>query len=236
VVNRIRKLVRSLGFDVIRYPRDNDLARRMKLVSAHRIDVILDVGANIGQYARDMRGIGYRGRIVSFEPITKPFAELRRAADRDPSWTAVHLGIGESDGERTINVSQNVFSSSLLAALPALTAAAPAARYVGNEVVQIRRLDGVFDEYVRPGERVLLKIDTQGYEPQVIDGAAGCINRIAGIQVEMSLVPLYAGERLFSEIVTKIERLGFTLMSLEQGLCDAATGQWQQCDGVFFRS
>jgi hypothetical protein len=114
--------------------------------------------------------------------------------------------------------------------------AAPAAAYVGTEHINIRRLDAIFDEHVPAGTRPFLKIDTQGYEPLVLAGGSGCMDRIRGIQVEMSLVPLYAGETLFSEMVARIEQLGFTLMSLEQGMCDPQTGQWQQCDGVFFRA
>jgi FkbM family methyltransferase len=207
----------------------------MRLLRHHGVTVVLDVGANEGQYGRELRLARYRGRIVSFEPLTAPFARLEAAARSDPRWEAVRLALGETDTETEINVSVNSVSSSLLRVLPASTAAAAGSAFAGVEPVAVRRLDGVFDQYVNPGDVAFLKLDVQGYELHALNGASAVIDRIAGIQAEMSLVPLYEGAPLITDILAWAERHGFSLMGLEAGFADPSTGRLLQVDGVFFR-
>ncbi|MDX1547792.1 MAG: FkbM family methyltransferase, partial [Rhodothermales bacterium] len=95
--------------------------------------------------------------------------------------------------------------------------------------------DAVFEDYYRPGARAYLKLDVQGYERHVLDGAARALPQILGLQLEMSLVPLYDGETPFHEMLTVLDGLGFTLMSVEPVHADARTGQLLQVDGIFFR-
>ncbi|MFN0316759.1 MAG: FkbM family methyltransferase, partial [Burkholderiales bacterium] len=195
-----RRIMRAAGYDLVSYrPLSHALARRAKILSHQRIDLILDVGANIGQYARQMREIGYAGRIVSFEPVTGAFAELRTAARHDPSWEAVNIALGDRDEEQEIRIAGNSQSSSLLDMLPEHLKAAPESAYSGSQWVPVRRLDGVFGQYCKDGERVFLKVDAQGFERRIMDGSAACLGRIQGVQLETSLVPLYRDETLFPE-------------------------------------
>src|SRR5665647_400335 len=152
VRNRVRALVRHLGYDVIRYPND-DLARRMRLLETHGVNVVFDIGANIGQYAQTLRGLGFAGRIVSFEPVADAYRQLTRTSSGDSQWTAVNVGLGEADDSREINVSANSQSSSLLNMLPQHVAAAPESRYLGRETITLRRLDSIANEHLRPGDR-----------------------------------------------------------------------------------
>ena len=124
----------------------------------------------------------------------------------------------------------------MLEMLPRHVAAYPKAAYVSSEEVIIDRLDDVFARYYRPGENAYLKIDTQGYERHVLEGAQASLKAITGIQLELSLVPMYAGEPRFTDMVTYLEELGFALMSLAPVIEDPTTGQLLQVDGLFFRS
>jgi FkbM family methyltransferase len=236
VIAQARDLLRGRGWDIIRWTGlQHPLGQRMRLLRHYGVTVVLDVGANEGQYGRELRLARYRGRIVSFEPMATPFARLELSARSDPNWDVVQLALGEAEMDTKINVSRNSVSSSLLPILPAHVNAAACSSFVGRESITVRRLDCVFDEYVEPGEVSFLKVDVQGYEAHVLAGSTGVVDRIAGIQAEMSLVPLYEGAPLWTEIVAWATDHGFLLMGLEPGFAHPATGQLLQVDGIFFR-
>jgi FkbM family methyltransferase len=231
----VRRLLHRVGVDVVSYkPGRHALARRHFLFARHEIDCVVDVGANGGQYGSFLRRIGYRGRIVSFEPIASAFAALRAASSDDDAWEARNSALGEAEGSATINVSEDSESSSILDMLPSHLSAHPTSRYVRTETVPVTTLASVLAGL--PSARgTFVKIDTQGYERHVILGAGHALKGVAGVQLEMSLVPLYAGEWLMPEMINFMKERGFVLMSLEPGTCHPQTGQLLQTDGLFFR-
>ncbi len=237
VKHKVRTQMRKLGYDIARFdPESHPLARRGCLLRLLQIDVVLDVGANAGQYAQDLRELGFTGRICSFEPLTAPFQVLRERAAGDPGWSAFNFGLGYVTGHTTINVAGNSESSSLLDMLPRHLEAAPDSGFVGTEEVEIKTLDSVFDDLCAPGERVCLKIDTQGFERRVLRGADRSLPGIGTLQVEMSLTPLYVGEPTFVEMSQLLLDKGYTMVGLEPGFADPRTGQLLQADGIFHRA
>ena len=234
---RIHRFLQRLGIDIVRYPgRGTVLGRRMQLLRTHRIDVIMDVGANVGQYGQELRELGFKGRIVSFEPLPPAFAELARRSGRDAAWQAVQLAIGDHHGQATMHVAANSVSSSILGMLPAHLEAAPYSHFVGDIQVEMVTLSEAIDRYVRPDERLLVKVDAQGYEAQILAGAADGLDRIEGFQLELSIVPLYEGSATLAPLIGEAERLGFTLMSIEPGFSDQRSGRLLQADGLFLRA
>jgi FkbM family methyltransferase len=233
---QLNPFLRKLGYEISKYsPSSNVLSRRIKLVQAHQIDLVLDIGANVGQFARGMRSLGYMGEIISFEPLSAAYAELQHKASADAKWRPVKLALGDFDGEAEINVSADSQSSSLLDILPSHTDRSITAAYVGKENITVRKLDSIFDEYVFSERNIYLKIDAQGFEQKIIEGASQSLPKIAAVQLEASIIPLYSGECLLPDMIKLMEGMGFTLMSLEPGHCDAETGQLYQVDCVFFR-
>ncbi len=197
--------------------------------------MVLDVGANAGIYARELRALGYAGRIVSFEPLGTAFRDLAAAAAADPRWEAVNLALGAAPGSARLHVAANSWSSSLRPMAEAHLRAAPESRYQGEETVAVETLDRVWDRFVRPGERVWLKVDTQGHERDVLDGAVRSLPRVRTLQLELSPVGLYAGETLFMEMYARVVGEGFQCVHLEPGLVDPTSEQLLSLDGYFHR-
>ena len=207
----------------------------MALLRRHRIDVLFDVGANAGQYASTMRALGFEGRIVSFEPSSEAYSLLAEAARRDPGWETVQCALGERSGSATLHISRNSQSSSLLPMLPSHLAADPASAYVTDETVELATLAQQIDDHLRPSERLFVKIDTQGSELEVLRGAGEHLSRVVGIQLELSLVPLYDGQPLIEGVIGTMRALGYVPMSVEPDFHHPTTGQLLQADGIFFR-
>ena len=197
---------------------------------------VLDVGANIGQYASALRASGYRGAIVSCEPLSDAFEHLRRRAAHDPQWEAVRTAVGAAPGTAEINVSANSVSSSLLTMTRAHTDAAPGSEAIATETVPVTTVAELVEARALDPDRTLLKIDTQGYEAPVLDGAGPLVGRLAAISLELSFVPLYAGQQLFDDLVARLRGAGYALYALEGGFGDRRTGRMLQCDGLFVRA
>lgn len=232
----LRRLLNRAGVDVVRHqPVPHHLARRAHLLRRFAPDVVLDVGANAGLYGREVRRIGYRGRLVSFEPLAAAYAALAAEAARDAAWDTVNVALGAAPGEAALNVSANSWSSSLRPMLDAHLAAAPDSAYVGRETVRVETLDAVFGRYARPGERAWLKVDTQGHERDVLAGAADSLPCIDTIELEMSPVGLYEGEALFTEMFDWLVARGYACVHLQPGLYDPADERLLSLDGYFHR-
>jgi FkbM family methyltransferase len=231
----IRKAANALGYEFVRYDLASPRFRLAKLLAHHRIEMILDVGANAGQFGRDMREIGFSGRIVSFEPLAEPFNRLQQAARADSKWQAVNIGLGDQDSQAVINVAGNSQSSSFLPMLAAHSEAAPESMYVGEQSAEIRRLDSVFASYVTPDTRIFLKIDTQGFEKKVLQGAEKTLRQIELIQVECSFVPLYEGAILIEEMIAFLRGVGFDPIETIPAFHHHESAHLMQADILFAR-
>jgi FkbM family methyltransferase len=200
-----------------------------------RVDLVVDVGANTGQYAKRLRAHGYQGKILSFEPMSREYSELVAATVSDRSWTAERLGLGAEAGELQIIIAGNSISSSMLPMLARHEVSAPDSQYVGSEMVPVARLDEVAREAVAEASAPHLKIDTQVYEASVLDGATALLDLIVSVELEMSLVPLYEGQELLGEMWERMIRQGFSLSTLSPGMMDSESGETLQIDGIFVR-
>jgi FkbM family methyltransferase len=234
----VRLISRStrIQLSLLAFERDGK-SQLVQELQSRRVDVVFDVGANSGQFVNGLRSAGYKGRIVSFEPLSEPFALLKSKSTKDPLWDCRQCALGDLDGTIAINVAGNAGQSS--SALPMMEAhqeACPQANYVGTEEVLVHRFDSIAQEFLRPTDVSFLKIDVQGFEKQVLAGgqatlADGCI----GMQLELSIVPLYEGGMLIREAIDLAHSLGFTLTALVPGFTDVRNGQMLQADGIFFK-
>jgi FkbM family methyltransferase len=143
---------------------------------------------------------------------------LKKASLKDNNWLVNNYALGNEDIKSMINVAGNSFSSSILNMLPTHLKSEPESIYIAQEEIEIKKIDSIFNSFCNKEDRVMIKIDTQGYEKNVIDGATESLNNIKIIQLEMSILPLYENEILFIEMINYLDKKGFQLFSLENGV------------------
>ena len=180
------KSLRKAGVDISRYnnPSSPPLTQKKQILDSYDIDLVLDIGANTGQFARQLRNdIGYTNRMISFEPLKS----------------------------------------------------APESQYVGKEMIEVKKLDTIFDSFRDSNGNIYMKIDTQGFESKVIRGTKKSLMQIHTIQIEMSLVPLYEEEVLFDEMHKLMTQEGYRLIAMEPGFLDCNDSQLLQFDGIYHR-
>jgi len=232
VLLSIKRLGAIGGVDLQRI--ENTLARaRQRLFVSRGTDLVIDVGANRGQYASKIRNEGYRGRIISFEPIPEAFESLRQASKGDAKWDIRSCALGKTPGVMPFHVSENLFSSSLLDVTSQCTDVIASTRAVKSINVDVQTLDqaiGVDDL----GKRIHLKVDTQGSELDVLLGAQHIFDQIDTIECELSLVSLYAGQPLFPVICQHLYSAGFVATWMERGFT-SQNGEMLQIDALFRR-
>lgn len=196
---------------------------------------MLDVGASAGEYTEEIRRLGYKGRIVSYEPLSSVYSVLWKKAQADELWDTYRCALGEKEEQTFINIAGNSDSSSLLNMLPLHVQSAPESKYVGQELINVVTLDSVFDAICNADDNVYLKIDVQGYESRVLRGAEKALRRIDTIQIEMSLKPLYADSPLFDEMHELMSKQKYQLVSIEPGHESRESGELLQFDAIYHR-
>lgn len=196
-------------------------------------DLVLDVGANTGQFAESVRDLGYRGRLISFEPERAAFAALSEASAADGSWDVRRVALADRDGEAALSVSANSVSSSLLTILEEHVSAAPHSRVVGHQVVPTSTLDSQLAD--APGQALFLKLDVQGAEAVVLRDGAETLQRTVAMRVELSLRPLYDGQADFLELLGLLRGQGFDVCQLLPGFLDPRSGDLLQADALLRR-
>jgi FkbM family methyltransferase len=214
-------------------------AKVAELLALHGVNVVFDIGANLGQYARRLRAAGFTGKIVSFEPLSRNHETLLAQSAADPNWQiAPRMGVGDENGTITMNVSEHHDMSSALSLETAALTALPKSRVVATETADVRTLDSLISEFTNPGDTLFVKVDTQGYEMNVLTGAAQSLknHRMAGWQMELSLLPLYRGEKTFEEIAAYLKSAGYEAHYIIPGYFSKKLNRQLQVDGVFFHA
>ncbi len=205
-------------------------------IAAHNIDTIIDIGANIGQTRDNLRENGFDGDIISIEPLPSLQDALQLKAKSDPKWTVLKpLALGDHNGTCEINISESSDMSSILKSSEELMTALPRTRVMDKATVTMKTLDTIYEELNLESRRVFIKMDTQGYEMKILECAAKTLDKITGIQVEMSLFPLYEGEILFYDIINLLKQKGFSPHMMVETNFSRKLKRQLQIDGIFFK-
>jgi FkbM family methyltransferase len=213
----IQSAARSAGLHIGNYPPVDSLDYHLQTVFRElAIDCVIDVGAHEGEFAKFIRQLGYTGDIISFEPVGRSFAKLVKARRADPRWRGHNLALGREDGTLELNIYEgSVFNSFLKPTEDGSKRFHKETRIVGTEKVAVRRLESVIDEILADrAARIFLKVDTQGYDLEVIRGAGRQLSAIRALQTELAARPTYEGMPTLPEALAELDRLGFALTGL----------------------
>lgn len=231
----IKRLSRNLGLDVGFAKNSLDRVRSEWL---ERLDIglVIDAGANVGQYAKRVFETGYSGRIISIEPLPDVFSDLLARSANNPQWSCFPVALGADDGDASILVSTNRVSSSILEVSPIHQDVAPGGKQTGSVVVPVRRLDTLWEDIpILGGTEFLLKLDLQGFELEALKGAAGVMSACELVECELSLDSLYSGQPLIEDLIGHLSAEGFRPIWLERGLTDHKRRRTLQVDALFAR-
>ena len=237
IKNFINLIFKIFNYKIIKIV--DQFSNSFRLVLSFReknIDYVLDVGASEGQFVKELRYYGYNGKILSFEPILSAHKKLLNNSMNDDNWNVFEpIALGNENSESILNISKNSVSSSLLKISDEHLDNAPESRFIDKQKTKQRKLEDIFSDFQIKEKNIFLKIDTQGYEFEVLKGAENILKDLKGILVEVSLTNLYEGQKDWLEIIELIKKKGFHLWSVDRGFSNKKNGKTLQLDLCFFK-
>jgi FkbM family methyltransferase len=220
----LRKYFRRLGFQRKIAPDFIDV------INSLNIELLLDVGSNDGAYGREIRDAGYKGLIVSFEPNPYAYKRLIYKIRNDTNWVAHQYALGESEGEALLNISQN----DVLSSFKSFTNFGKIhdGKIASKEVAKVLTIDKFLSEHTDYLlKNIYLKIDTQGYEMEVLRGALNSLNSIKAVQAEIALIHTYLDEIDWLEFLFWMRSIKFEVAT---AICNSSyKAQIREFDFVF---
>ena len=236
----IQRLLKKYGFLLKRRTLGelDEIDQFVGLLNTLDVDLILDVGANSGQFAQKLIEEGVKRQLLSVEPQASLQSALVHKAKRHTNWDiAPPVALGANEETGIINISNNSYSSSLLPMNKAHLDAAPDSRVINSQKVQIMTAKELIKKtyFDKQLNSIALKIDTQGYELNIITGCSDIMEHIVIIYTEMSLVQLYEGAPDFKELYLILAQFDFELVGLHPEFYDPEFPRQLQVNGIFVK-
>jgi len=230
----ILSFFKKIGFIVkLNNAKNNEELLIHYLIREKNVSKIIDIGANKGQFAESIFKRNKHLRVVSFEPLPEAYKILAQKVAQNNHWESYNCAIGSDSSESTIYVSENSHSSSLLKINQNHLTAEKSAKVVKEETVSVKLLSDVIKSDVK--ETLMLKIDTQGFELEVLKGSIDLFSKVELIIVELSFVQLYDQSAKFSTVINFLEEYGFILYQIFPEFTNQTTHQLLQANGVFVK-
>jgi len=228
-----RKLISKFSKYSLIYENAFDL---QKILNFHEIDIIFDVGASWGGYAKSLRRFGFKDKIISFEPVNASYEKLLKNSFKDSSWH-VHKKIiitNKNIKKQKINVSKDFDNSSLLNLTKLHSENHVEAKYSHQEEVECDSLDNLVSNYLKDEKNLMLKVDVQGTEMDVLKSAINNIKKFKLVQIELSLHKMYEKQVLWKEIIAFMNDCNFDIWTIYPGYKKKSIGQLYQFDVIFY--
>jgi FkbM family methyltransferase len=223
-----KRALGSMGFEIHRRKTD-------RWLRGMGIRTVLDIGANEGQFAWMIHALLPEARIYAFEPLEDCYRKLRYRMRRVPLFQAFNLALGAEEGIKEMHRSEFSPSSSLLPMRQLHKQAFPKSRRTRVEPVEVARLDLIAHQ-LEWEEKLLIKIDVQGYEREVIKGGPATISRAVVLVVETSFESLYEGQPLFEDVLEMLKDLGFRYHGNLDQIWSPVDGSVLQADALFVKA
>ena len=228
-----RKLISKFSKYSLIYENAFDL---QKILNFHEIDIIFDVGASWGGYAKSLRRFGFKDKIISFEPVNASYEKLLKNSFKDSSWH-VHKKIiitNKNIKKQMINVSKDFDNSSLLNLTKLHSENHVEAKYSHQEEVECDSLDNLVSNYLKDEKNLMLKVDVQGTEMDVLKSAINNIKKFKLVQIELSLHKMYEQQVLWTEIIAFMNDCNFDIWTIYPWYKKKSIGQLYQFDVIFY--
>ena len=229
MANKIRSIFNKFGLDLHRYRHEPD---KLVWIKNQNIKTVLDIGANTGQFASEIRGKLPEAQIYSFEPIKECFEKLVSQGEALGKFEAFNFALGEKAELKEMNKSAYTPSSSILWMSDVHKKLFPHTQDHSIEQIKVKRLD---DLGLRLEPEILIKVDVQGFEDKVISGGIETFKKAKVVLIENSFVELYEGQPLFDDIYGKLKGLGFVYKGSLQQKLNKKTGEIISEDSIFVR-
>jgi FkbM family methyltransferase len=233
VVNKL--FLNRAGLHVTRADKSSGTTRAA-LLKYTQVEELLDIGAHVGAYGKELRSAGFKGRIVSIEPNPGPLFGLSALAKSDGRWSVVPAAVSNAAGRMVLNVSGNSVSSSLLPINELHVEAAPESAISGQVEVDVVTVDSLISSH-HLNRPLMVKIDVQGAEHLVLDGAQDLFRPggpVRALEIELSAASLYDGQALYLDLLVRLDALGFHLWAIDPGMF-SKHGQILQFDAQLVR-
>jgi FkbM family methyltransferase len=220
IIEVIKKCARFFGCDVVMY------RPCLEIIEKEKFDLVLDIGANEGQFGRELRQSGYTKKIISFEPTKQAFNILKKSINEDKLWECYNFALGKENGTARLNIHEDTRLSSFLEHhdLPSR-----------QTQVQLKKLSSFLEEIGCNAKKIFIKIDTQGYEMPILEGVGDFWEKIHGALVELSIAPLYKDQIPLEEMIAYLKKHGLSLWRLRRGCYDQEILRDLEVDGLFMK-
>ena len=234
--NIVKKVLSIFRLEIVRFESAQNFKYVLgRILDYYTIDIVIDIGANIGQFGKEVVDAGYRKKIISLEPQASAFSKLEANARSYSSWETHHCAIGGENTSGVINISENSVSSSLLDAEPILYEIEKGTKYIRKESIVIKRLDNFVSINDFESKNIYTKLDVQGYELEILLSNKELIGKSKFIQIELSFLPLYTSASSASSMIELLNSWGYKIYFIFPEFIDKKTGKLLEAVAVFIK-
>lgn len=233
----IKSILQSRGFTINLYNQDVEKLNKVKYDWLKNINItsVIDIGASTGGFAKKIRTILPNATIHSFEPLISSYQVLLNALPNDDKFYAYHIAMGDKKGKAKFYENDYSGSSSLLKMTHLHKEAYPQTKNETEIEVDIDTLDNLFFDFSKFNGRILLKMDVQGAEGKVLEGACRLLDSVDIVFTEVSFTELYEKSIQFNEISKVLEKKGFVVFGFENVSQSLINGIFLQADAFFVK-
>lgn len=236
ITKLLKKGFKYVGFDLVRLhgglgygTLENEL---LKIIKEINVDLVLDIGANKGQFGAMLYDYGYSNNVLSFEPLTEMYKLLDERSKNVKQWHVYErCCIGDIETTATINVSNMVGNSSIMP-IKSTKYNVQQSHYINAEKVKQITLETLNnDSLIKEAKHIFIKMDVQGFEHIILSKLKDTSYEVAGFYIELSLVKLYEGQEDYLYICNQLRSFGYDLVYVVPE--SIRSGRMIQFNGVF---